>query len=296
MLLPDYLKSRQALINEWLFRLIPDEKAFPPTIHKSMRYSLIAGGKRLRPILSIASSEAIGGDLETVLPFACAIEMIHTYSLIHDDLPAMDNDDLRRGRPTCHKVFGEGIAILTGDALLTHAFSILSRPELGGDVDPSTRLKVINELAFASGTEGMIGGQVLDLEAQNMSLDIEDLSTIHRLKTGALIRASVIIGALIGGAKEKEMNALSAFGQYLGLAFQITDDILDLESPQEISGKTQNSDITNNKATYPAILGIKASKKKAKEAADKAVAAIEPFNHQAEALRRIAYYTICRDR
>ena len=264
--------------------------------HKSIHYSLMAGGKRLRPILALAAAEAVGGDEETVMPFSCAIEMVHTYSLIHDDLPAMDNDDLRRGKPTCHKVFGEGIAILAGDALLTHAFIIISNPEYAKNIDPAIRIMIIQELAKASGTEGMIGGQVLDLEAQNKSLGLDELSTIHKLKTGSLIKASTQIGALAGGAEEKEVESLSAYGQHLGLAFQIMDDLLDIEGSEEIIGKTSKSDLVNHKSTYPALMGIEESKKKARESIDQALASIDHFDYHANALRQLAQYTITREK
>jgi len=294
--LSEYLKARQDIVNVWLNRLIPPETAFPSTIHKSMHYSLMAGGKRLRPILAIAVAEALDADIERVLPFACAIEMVHTYSLIHDDLPAMDNDDLRRGKPTCHKVFGEGIAILAGDALLTHAFIIMSQPDFSGDLAPETRLRIIQELAKASGTEGMIGGQVLDLEAQNRPLALNELSTIHRLKTGCLISASAKISALAAGADEKDIEAFSLYGQHLGLAFQIMDDLLDIEGSEEVTGKTSKSDLTNHKSTYPALLGIQKSKEKARDAIDQALAVIAHFDHRADALRQIAHYTITREK
>jgi len=294
--LSEYLKGRQETINAWLIRLLPPVEAFPPTIHRSMHYSISAGGKRLRPILAIAASDAVGGDMERVLPFACAVEMIHTYSLIHDDLPAMDNDDLRRGKPTSHKVFGEGIAILAGDALLTHAFITMSRPDLGKGIDPGTRLRIIHELAHASGTGGMIGGQVLDLEAQGESLEIEDLATVHRLKTGCLIRASVRIGALAAGAGEKEIESVSVYGEHLGLAFQIMDDLLDIEGSEEVMGKTSKSDLTNHKSTYPALMGIDASRVKARESIERALDALTPFGMSADPLRELALYTITREK
>lgn len=294
--LSGYLKVKQKAINTWLERLIPHKDAFPSTIHKSMHYSLMAGGKRLRPILALAASEAVGGDEETVLPFSCAIEMVHTYSLIHDDLPAMDNDDLRRGKPTSHKVFGEGIAILAGDALLTHAFITVSNPEYAKNLDPAIRIMIIHELAKASGTEGMIGGQVMDLEAQNRSSGLDEISTIHKLKTGSLIKASTKIGALAAGAHKRDVETLSAYGQHLGLAFQIVDDLLDIEGEEEVIGKTSKSDLTNHKSTYPAIMGIEESRKKARKSIDRALAVIEHFDHRADALRQLAYYTITREK
>ena len=294
--LSEYLKTKQNVINRWLDRIIPPETAFPSTIYKSMHYSLLAGGKRLRPILAIAAAEAVGGHMEIVLPFSCAIEMVHTYSLIHDDLPAMDNDDLRRGKPTCHKVFGDGIAILAGDALLTHAFVIMSDPEHGCGLNAETRLRIIHELATAIGTGGMIGGQVLDIEAQNRSLTLEDLSTIHRLKTGCLISTSTKIGALAAGAEEKDVEALSVYGRHLGLAFQIMDDLLDIEGSEEVIGKTSKSDLANHKSTYPALMGIEASRQKAKESIDQALAAIRHFDHLADPLRQLAHYTVTREK
>lgn len=294
LFLSEYLKSRQEIINRSLKEIIPSEKTFPSTIHRSMRYSLMAGGKRLRPILAIASAESVGGKMKEVLPLACAIEMIHTYSLIHDDLPAMDNDDLRRGMPTSHKVFGEGIAVLAGDALLTHAFIIMSDPAYGMGISPEDRLIIINELSRASGTQGMIGGQVLDLEAQGRNPGLEELSEIHRLKTGCLITVSVRIGAIAAGARKDEIEALSEYGQYLGLAFQITDDILDLEGSEKDLGKPAKSDIASQKATYPALMGIPESKERARQAIEKAVSAIDSFDKKAEPLRLIARYTIKR--
>jgi geranylgeranyl diphosphate synthase type II len=294
--LSEYLKARQESINTWLKRLIPHENAFPSTIHRSMLYSLMAGGKRLRPILALAAAEAVDGDEETVLPFSCAIEMVHTYSLIHDDLPAMDNDDLRRGKPTCHKVFGEGIAILAGDALLTHAFTTASNPEYAKNLDPAVRITIIHELAKASGTEGMIGGQVLDLEAQNSSLGLDELSTIHKLKTGSLIMASTKIGALAAGGTKKDVESLSAYGQHLGLAFQIMDDLLDIEGSEEIIGKTSKSDLINHKSTYPALMGVAESREKAKDSIEQALAVIDHFDHRADALRQLAHYTITREK
>ena len=294
--LSEYLKTKQDIINRWLIRLIPPATAFPSTIYKSMHYSLMAGGKRLRPILAIAAAEASGGHMNMVLPFACAIEMVHTYSLIHDDLPAMDDDDLRRGKPTCHKVFGEGIAILAGDALLTQAFVIMSHPEYACGLNSETRMMLIHEIAAAIGTEGMIGGQVLDLEAQNRSLTLEELSTIHRLKTGCLISVSTKIGALAAGIEGKDVEDLTIYGRHLGLAFQIMDDLLDIEGSEEVIGKTSKSDLANHKSTYPALMGIDASRKKAKESIDQALAAIGHFDHRADPLRKLAHYTITREK
>jgi geranylgeranyl diphosphate synthase type II len=292
----EYLKVHRQTINDCLLTLIPPESTSSPALHTSMHYSLMAGGKRLRPILALAAAEAAGGDARTVLPFACAIEMVHTYSLIHDDLPAMDNDDLRRGRPTSHKVFGEGMAILTGDALLTYAFLILSSPHYGSDIPFHNRLRIIEELAHASGIEGMIGGQVLDLDAQNKSLGLDEVARIHSLKTGCLIKASIRIGGIAAEARENEIEALSEYGAHLGLAFQITDDILDLEAPEEIMGKPKNSDLVNKKATYPTIIGIEASKKKAQESVEKALSSLYAFDHQADPLRHLAWYTIKREK
>jgi geranylgeranyl diphosphate synthase type II len=258
-----------------------------------MRYSVFAGGKRVRPVLMLAACDAVGGNLEKAIPAACAMEMIHTYSLIHDDLPAMDDDDFRRGNPTNHKVYGEATAILAGDALLTEAFILLSKDD-GGDA--AARLKVIQEIATASGSRGMVGGQVVDMESEGKPelIDIATLSYIHTHKTGALIRASVRAGAILAGAGEERLASLTRYAEAIGLAFQIADDILDVEGTTEELGKDAGSDEARGKATYPALVGLEASKARAQELVDMALEALAGFDERAEPLRAIASYIVKR--
>lgn len=291
--LKEYLKQRCQLVDHALDGCLPAGAELPASLHGSMRYSVFAGGKRVRPILLLAACEAVGGTLETALPAACAMEMIHTYSLIHDDLPAMDDDDFRRGNPTNHKVFGEATAILAGDALLTEAFILLSREDGG---DPHARLKVIHEIAGASGSRGMVGGQQVDMESEGKhDIDLPLLSYIHTHKTGALIRASVRAGAILGGASDDQLRKLTRFGEAIGLAFQIADDILDVEGTTEQLGKDAGSDEARGKATYPALVGLEASKERARELVDMALAALENFDERAEPLRAIASYIVKRN-
>ncbi|HBG06825.1 MAG: polyprenyl synthetase [Geobacteraceae bacterium GWC2_58_44] len=292
--LKDYLKQRCQLVDKALDRLLPDAGELPAALHGSMRYSIFAGGKRVRPVLLLAACEAVGGDPERALPAACAMEMIHTYSLIHDDLPAMDDDDFRRGNATNHKVYGEATAILAGDALLTEAFILLSRAEVGGD--PAARLRVIHEIAHAAGSRGMVGGQMVDMESEGKGeIDLALLSYIHTHKTGALIRASVRAGAILGGAGERELAALTRYGDTTGLAFQIADDILDVEGTTEQLGKDAGSDQARGKATYPALVGLEASKQRAQELVQMALDALAPFDERADPLRAIASYIVKRN-
>ena len=291
--LKDYLKQRCQLVDQALERFLPDAGELPASLHGSMRYSVFAGGKRVRPVLMLAACETVGGELNRALPAACAMEMIHTYSLIHDDLPAMDDDDFRRGNPTNHKVYGEATAILAGDALLSQAFILLSSDPEG--LDPATRLRVIHEIAHASGSRGMVGGQVVDMESEgDGEVDLATLSYIHTHKTGALIRASVRAGALLGGAGEEELAALTRYGDAIGLAFQIADDILDVEGTTEELGKDAGSDQARGKATYPALVGLEASKARAQELVQMALDALAPFDERAEPLRAIASYIVKR--
>ncbi|HEY5513386.1 MAG TPA: farnesyl diphosphate synthase [Geomonas sp.] len=291
--LKEYLKSRCRLVDEALDRFLPDAGELPASLHGAMRYSVFAGGKRVRPVLMLAACETVGGELSHALPAACAMEMIHTYSLIHDDLPAMDDDDFRRGNPTNHKVYGEATAILAGDALLTEAFILLSRTE-GGD-DPAATLRVIHEIAHGSGSRGMVGGQVVDMESEgNGEIDLATLSYIHTHKTGALIRASVRSGAILGGATAESLAALTRYGDAIGLAFQIADDILDVEGTTEELGKDAGSDQARGKATYPALVGLEASKARAQELVQMALDALAPFDEKAEPLRAIASYIVKR--
>jgi geranylgeranyl diphosphate synthase type II len=289
-----YLKARKEIVDEALGRCLPGEETFPPVIFQSIRYSVFAGGKRIRPILCIAAAEAVGGLLEVVLPAACALELIHAYSLIHDDLPAMDNDEYRRGKLTNHRVFGEDIAILAGDALLTEAFHLLSGKDLADRVPAARILTVINEISEAAGYFGMVGGQVLDVEAEGKTVDLTALNNIHSRKTGAMIRAAVRGGAILAGADERRLQALSEFGSSLGLAFQIADDILDVEGDRELLGKETGADSARRKATFPALVGLEASKKKARELVERALEAIASFDGKADPLRWIAEFVVER--
>lgn len=287
-----YLSETKSDFDGYLDKLLPPENEQPPTIHRAMRYSVFAGGKRVRPILALAAGESVGGDRETLFHLGSAIEMMHTYSLIHDDLPALDNDDLRRGVPTCHKMFGEAIAILAGDALLTRCYQILT--EMPGLSD-TARLAIVREIAFATGTvEGMIGGQVVDLESEGKTIDPALLEYIHRSKTGALLTASVRCGAIAAQADDRQLRSLSEFGRKIGLAFQIVDDILDITECSEKLGKTAGKDEKVKKATYPALYGIEKSRAKARELITAAIADIDALGERAGALRSIARFVFER--
>lgn len=292
MSLEAYLAEKRAAVDTALDRLTPPADDRPATIHQAMRHSLFAGGKRLRPILCIAAAEAVAENAPGAVVPACSLELIHTYSLIHDDLPALDNDDFRRGKPTCHKVFGEAMAILAGDALLTLAFQVLARAE---GVSEHRRIALVGELAAAAGTvEGMIGGQVEDLEAEGKPVNQDQLHYIHRSKTGALIRAAVRMGGIHGCADEDAFDALSTYGRHIGLAFQIVDDVLDMTSTSEQLGKTAGKDLEQQKATFPALYGLDASRKKAREHLDAALAGLETFNGGGRRLREIAERIVVR--
>ncbi|MBE7414250.1 MAG: polyprenyl synthetase family protein [Deltaproteobacteria bacterium] len=287
-----YFSEKTELINRTLKELLPGEEEYPQTLHRAMHYSLFAGGKRIRPILVLASAEAAGGEASGALNIACAFECIHTYSLIHDDLPAIDNDDLRRGRPTCHKAFGEAAAILAGDALLTAAFDMAARS--GGKRSAVTRCVI--EMAKAAGSTGMIGGQMIDIESEGREILFPVLEYIHIHKTGELLLAAVKCGAVLGGAKKKELDSLTRFGKSIGLAFQIADDILDVEgSPLEM-GKNAGSDEKKGKATYPAAIGLDESKKRASELLEIALHSISGLDGKADPLREIARYIVERKR
>jgi len=293
--LKKYLKDRCQLVDSRLEAYMPVDDEFPYSLHRSMRYSTFAGGKRIRPILLLAAAEAVNGDVAATLPAACAMEMIHTYSLIHDDLPAMDNDDFRRGIPTNHKVFGDAVAILAGDALLTQAFILLSAPATAADVAPERLLAVIQEMASAAGSRGMVGGQIVDMESEGrQDIDLPTVQFIHTHKTGALILAAVKCGALLGGADEGQMAALIRYGEAVGLAFQIYDDILDIEGTTAEIGKDAGSDQARGKATYPAVIGIRESRNRATELLEIALEAISGFDAQADPLREIARYVLSR--
>lgn len=259
-----------------------------------MRYSLLGGGKRIRPILAIAAFEAVGGETEAIFPFACALEMVHAYSLIHDDLPAMDNDNFRRGRPTTHRVFGEAIAILAGDALLTEAFHAMSCGALAHDIDASLTIDIIREISFAAGVSGMVGGQAVDMESEGRDVNLPTVEYIHTHKTAALILASVRTGAKLGQASSDQLEAITKYGERIGLAFQVIDDVLNLTGKKSKLGKDVRSDEARKKATYPALVGVGESKRLAKCLVDEAIASIEIFGKNADPLRGIARYLIRR--
>ena len=288
-----YMKERARAVDEALERSLPPESAPPETVHKTMRYSVFAGGKRLRPVLVIAGAEAVGGAMGDVMPTACAMELIHTYSLVHDDLPAMDDDDFRRGRPTSHKVFGDAMAILAGDGLLTLAFRLLAE-NLRPGMDGRVLRDVLVEVAEAAGTGGMVGGQVADLEAEGRQVTPEALDYIHLHKTAALIRASIRSGAALCGATPAQLQALAVAGTSLGLAFQIVDDILDVTGTTEQLGKTAGKDQAQQKATYPAIHGLAASRARAEALMAEALGALQPFGPPAEPLRALGRFILDR--
>jgi geranylgeranyl diphosphate synthase type II len=291
--LASYMAERARAVDQGLDRFLPSEAAPPESLHKAMRYSVFAGGKRLRPVLVAAGAEAVGGILDAVMPAACAVEMIHTYSLIHDDLPAMDNDDFRRGVPTNHKVFGEAIAILAGDALLTLAFRLLGDSVAAG-ADAQRLREVFIEVADAAGSAGMVGGQVADIECEGKPADAALVDYIHTHKTAALIRASIRSGAILAGATPGELKALGVAGDDLGLAFQIMDDILDITATSEELGKTAGKDQAQQKATYPAVHGIETSRRRAQALIADAHAALEPFGPRALPLRALGTFIIER--
>lgn len=288
-----YLAEKAEIVNGGLKHLLVKEDEYPSSLHKAMHYSLFAGGKRIRPVLVLAAAEAVGGDPSVALHAACAFECVHTYSLIHDDLPAIDNDDLRRGRPTCHKAFGEATAILAGDALLTAAFDLVARTPAK---DSSRVARVIQELARAAGSTGMIGGQMVDIESEGKEISFPVLEYIHIHKTGELILASVRSGAILGGADAMALEKIARYGKSVGLAFQIADDILDVEGATEVTGKPVGGDEKKGKATYPALMGLEESKKRARELVDMAVAALDGFDSKADPLREIAGFIAARDK
>jgi len=286
MNLRDYLIEQQQLVDSELDRLAPSAATPPETIHRAMRYSLFAGGKRIRPILCMEAARAVSDRTAGVETAACALEMIHTYSLIHDDLPALDNDDLRRGKPTCHRVFGEAMAILAGDALLTFAFQVLGAIET---VDAARVSRMVLELATAAGTPGgMIAGQVRDLEGEGKPPDPLLLESIHRAKTGALLGVSLRIGAIYAGADAGQLRALSRYGEHIGLAFQIVDDVLDVEGTSEALGKTAGKDAAQRKITFPAVYGIEESRRMAEREREGAHSAVELFGGRARRLQELA--------
>jgi len=292
-----YLQEKKERVDSALERHLSREEEFPIHLLQAIRHSLFAGGKRIRPILSMAAFEAMGKKGDGILPFACALEMIHTYSLIHDDLPSIDNDDCRRGKPTCHKVFGEAMAILAGDALLTEAFHLMTRRHFDNDSlqDGWLILDMVNQVAQAAGIFGMVGGQAVDIESEGKEVDLPTLQYIHTHKTGALILVSVQLGAKLGGASGDPLKEITRYGERIGLAFQIVDDILNVEGNTILLGKNTGSDLSKEKATYPSLFGIDESKRRAKELMELAIDALSPFGPDADPLREIARFTISRE-
>ncbi|WZL71436.1 polyprenyl synthetase family protein [Clostridiaceae bacterium 35-E11] len=289
------LHKKIEITDKALDRYLPQGEHPQKMVFDSMRYSVFAGGKRLRPILMLAASEFVEGNIEDVLPFACAIEMIHTYSLIHDDLPSMDNDDYRRGKLTNHKVYGDAIAILAGDGLLNYAFELMLQAIIENDTHHMRKILAMKEIAIAAGTYGMIGGQVVDLLSENKKIDEDTLDFIHNHKTAALIIASIRAGAILGGATDSELKALTEFAKNIGLSFQITDDILDIIGDEKKLGKKIGSDIESHKSTYPSIHGLDTSIQRVKELFEQGVHAIDHFGDKADFLIRLADYLVKRE-
>ena len=287
-----YLAKAKATVEQALDQSLVPER--PESLREAMRYSLLAGGKRLRPILCLAACDLAGGDAAQAMPTAVALEMIHTMSLIHDDLPAMDDDDLRRGRPTNHKVYGEAVAILAGDALLTRAFEMVALRSPG--IQPERLLKVVGELSLVAGAPGLVGGQVVDLESEGQDVDLETLEYIHLHKTGALLSACVITGAMIGGADDALIKALRTYARGIGLAFQIIDDSLDITASSEVLGKTAGKDLVADKTTYPKLLGLEESRKRAADLVREAKEILNPWADKAQPLLALADYITSRDR
>ena len=291
MKLPDFYQADLDAIEAALEELLPPEATLPTSIHKAMRYSVFAGGKRIRPVLCMEAARLFTSEMKGAVQVGCALEFIHTYSLIHDDLPALDNDDMRRGKPTNHKVFGEAIAILAGDALLTLAFQTLA----SAPVEAERRLKILDAIARAAGTDrGMIGGQVADIEAERKAVDGSGLEYIHRSKTAALIRASVVSGALAGGAKPEDVVRIANFGENVGWAFQVVDDLLDVEESSAALGKTAGKDQAQQKATYPALYGLDKSRSIAAELENKALGELDAYGERADRLRQVANFLVAR--
>ncbi len=286
------LEEKIIEINKSLEKYIEEKEAPQGTIYRAMKYSINAGGKRIRPVIMLATSELICGTHDGVMPFACALEMIHTYSLIHDDLPCMDNDDLRRGKPTNHKVFGEAIAVLAGDALLNKAFEIILK---NSQLSPNMTLAAMNEIATAAGTEGMIGGQVIDIESENKQIDAVTLMSLHLNKTAALIMSAAKTGALLGGGSREDLLLMEEFARYLGIAFQIKDDILDVEGKEEFLGKKTGADKENDKSTFVSIYGLEQSKKVLDDYTKKAIDCLSSYGDKAAFLTELAKFLLNRE-
>lgn len=292
--LADFLELERARVNEALEDALPDPDSAFPVLHRAMRHSLFAGGKRLRPLLAIAAAKACGARAEKALPAACAVEMIHTYSLIHDDLPSFDDEELRRGQPSCHAVYGEAMAILAGDALQALAFEHIARART--ETDPEHVATATATLATAAGSTGMCGGQALDIQAAGRSIDLDELRRLHAAKTGALLTASVLCGAILAGADEERLSALRRYGDAVGLAFQIVDDLLDVDGDVETLGKRPGGDADRGQPTFPALIGVEEARKEAARLEQRAVAALETFDERADVLRKLAAYIIDRRR
>ena len=288
-----YLEQKRRDVDTYLDLVVPADTCPPETLHKAMRYSLFAGGKRVRPILAIAAFEAIGGSSPAILPCAASLELVHTYSLIHDDLPAMDNDDYRRGKLTNHKVFGEAMAILAGDALLTMAFDLISRNSINS-LDAPAQIRVVQELAGGAGDAGMVAGQVADIEAEGKDIDLATLEGVHRWKTGKLIRAAVRIGGILAGASPTALNDLTGYAEDIGLAFQIADDVLNVIGSREELGKDPNTDASRGKKTYPAFFGVEGAQKLAEDRVESAIRHLQRFDSKADSLRDLARYITTR--
>lgn len=286
----EYMEKKKAQIDRALDEVLPGEEVFPPTLHKAMRYCIFAGGKRLRPILALAAAEAVGGNADCLLTESCSLELIHTYTLIHDDLPAMDDDDVRRGMPTAHKVFGEALAVLAGDALQTEAFKILAGSGTKGLHEPERLLNVICILAGASGSQGLVGGQTVDVESEDKKIDRNLLDYIHTHKTGSLITAAVLMGGILGGGSDEAVGCLRRYAAEIGLLFQITDDLLDVLGSADAIGKAVGGDAQRGKATYPALVGVEEAQKIQQELYEKSLGALTGFGAQAEPLRALAEF------
>ena len=289
-----YLDKQRQRVDQFLEQSLPETLSDPPKLYESMRYSLLGGGKRVRPILTIAAAQALGYDEDAMLPFAASLELVHTYSLIHDDLPAMDDDDYRRGRLTNHKVYGDAMAILAGDALLTMAFELCSQDTGRQGLTAGQQLTIVRELAFGSGHQGMVGGQVMDILAENQEVELPHLQQIHSHKTGQLIRGAVRIGGIIGGASSTQMESLTGYAEDIGLAFQIADDVLNMVGTREELGKDAGTDEKRGKQTYPSFYGVDGARRLGEECVERAVNRLKSFDHQADPLRHIATYIIAR--
>ena len=291
----EYLETKRSEVDQFLDAHVPTPTTSPAVLYEAIRYSLLAGGKRIRPILTIAAAESLNAaPPQGLLPVACAFEFIHTYSLIHDDLPAMDNDDYRRGKLTNHKVYGDAVAILAGDGLQTLAFEFCSRPDLMAGVDSRRQVQIVYELAMGSGNQGMVGGQVLDIQAEHQEVDLAGLQNIHAHKTGKLIRAAVRAGAILSGADAVQLEALTGYSEDIGLAFQIADDVLNVTGTREELGKDANTDVERGKQTYPAFYGLEGAQALAQECVDRAIERLSGFDDKADPLREIAQYIVSR--